>query len=240
MGISMLRAAIMYIFIVAIMRIMGKRQLGDLQSHELVITFLISGIAAIPLQENSLPLLNSIVAICVLAALEIVISVLNIKVPFLRRLFIGHSITIIRDGNLDLMQLKRLRVSFSELMDELRVNGAFNLEDVQYASIETNGKLSVLLKPGKRIPTADQFLEPERWEQSKLPCLIIDDGTYNVNGLTVTRLTKKDIDKELKKRRMTIHDVLIMTADADKNYYIVTQPKSRLHQYNDKGKGDSI
>lgn len=225
MGVAITRTVVMYIFILIIMRVMGKRQLGDLQAYELVITFLISGIAAIPLQENSLPLINSILGICILAAFEIIVSVLTIKVPCIRKLLMGKSITIIKDGQMDLNQLKRLRISVSELIDNLRVNGVFNIEDIQYANIETNGKLSVLLKPGKRPPTADQVTTPDNFEKSKLPCLVIDDGNIDKHGLIITDLTRKDIEKELKKRNLQIDNVLIMTADADKHYFIVKKAK---------------
>lgn len=233
MLVCLFRALIMYIFILFIMRIMGKRQIGDMQASEIVVTFLISGIAAIPLQDNGIPLIASIVSIMMLTALEIIISVLMIKVPIIRRLLLGNSVTVISDGKIDEFQMKRVRLSVNELVDALKINGVFNLEDVQYATVETNGQISVLLKPEKRPTSADQVTS--EYEKTKLPYLIIEDGSVNKHGLRITGMDINDVDKELKKRSLSIKDVFVMTVDDDRNYYIV-EKHGDARAKNKKGK----
>lgn len=223
MFITLFRVIIMYIFIILIMRIMGKRQLGELQSYELVITFMISGIAAIPIQENSIPMLQSIVAITILAALEIIVSVLTIKVPVIKKVLMGNAVTIIKNGQIDQKQLKRLRLSVSELTDNLRSSGFFNLEDIQYATVETNGIISVLLKPDKRPPTASQVTA--NLEDTALPALVIEDGAIDYDALSKVQLSVNDINAELRKHSLKPEDVFIMTADSNRNFFI--NPKEK-------------
>ena len=155
MLVTLVRALILYVLIIICMRIMGKRQLGELQPTELVITILLSEIAAIPMQDNALPLGNSIVAVLLLVALEVINSVVVLKSSRCRSFLQGNSIVVIRDGVIDQKQLKRLRFTMDDLFDQLRQKDVFDISDVRYAIVETNGQLSVMLKPEKETVTAE-------------------------------------------------------------------------------------
>ncbi len=138
MAISAIRTVIIYIFIIAAMRIMGKRQLGELQPVELVVTLLISDLAAVPMQESGMPLLNGLIPIVVLVALELLLSGLMLKSSGFSKLISGNPIVIIRDGKLDQKALKRLRLTVEDLMETLRQQNAFDIREIEYAIAETN------------------------------------------------------------------------------------------------------
>lgn len=150
MLISVIRTAVLYITIVVVMRALGKRQVGELEPSELVITILISEIAAIPMQDPAIPLVSGIVPIAVLVSLGALTSVLTLKSPALRSLFCGKPSVVISDGKLLRPEMKRLRLSADEIEEELRLKDVLRVSDVQLGIIETNGRLSVVLKPEAR------------------------------------------------------------------------------------------
>lgn len=153
MAITAIRTVIIYIFIITAMRIMGKRQLGELQPVELVVTLLISDLAAVPMQESGMPLLNGLIPILILVSLELLLSGAMLKLPWVSRLITGNPITIIRDGQLDQKALKKLRMTVDDLMENLRGMNYYDIKDIQYAIAETNGKISVFMKPDSQPAT---------------------------------------------------------------------------------------
>ena len=168
---------------------MGKRQLGELQPTELVITILLSEIAAIPMQDNALPLGNSIVAVLLLVALEVINSVVVLKSSKCRSFLQGNSLVVIRDGVVDQKQLKRLRFTMDDLFDQLRQKDVFDISDVRYAIVETNGQLSVMLKPEKETVTAEMADIPN--ETKGLLCMVINDGKFLKRSFKECERTKK-------------------------------------------------
>ena len=208
MLVTLVRALILYVLIIICMRIMGKRQLGELQPTELVITILLSEIAAIPMQDNALPLGNSIVAVLLLVALEVINSVVVLKSSRCRSFLQGNSIVVIRDGVIDQKQLKRLRFTMDDLFDQLRQKDVFDISDVRYAIVETNGQLSVMLKPEKETVTAkmaDIQNETKGLLCSFKECDMNEEKLYNI------------LDSE----NTQINEVLFMVADKEGNYTIV-------------------
>ena len=147
MFITLIRTSVLYIFVIAIMRLMGKRQIGELQPTELVVTLLLSEIIAIPMQDNDISLVSTIVPVLVLVGFEILISVIGLKSVKIRSLMQGNSIIIIRDGKLDLEKIKELRFTIDDILEALRQKDIFDISKVQYAVVETNGTISVMLKP---------------------------------------------------------------------------------------------
>ena len=141
-----LRTAIIFIFVTLAIRIMGKRQIGDMQPNELVITILLSEIAAIPLQDTTQPLLNGIIAILVLVVLEVLISVLALKSNWVRKIMNGQSVVIIKNGVIDQIAMKKVRMTVLDLIEQLRIQNVFDISTVAFAVLEVNGELSVLLK----------------------------------------------------------------------------------------------
>ena len=198
---------------------MGKRQLGELQPTELVITILLSGIAAIPMQDNALPLGNSIVAVLLLVALEVINSVVVLKSSKCRSFLQGNSLVVIRDGVVDQKQLKRLRFTMDDLFDQLRQKDVFDISDVRYAIVETNGQLSVMLKPEKETVTAEMADIPN--ETKGLLCMVINDGKFLKRSFKECETDEEKLYDILKKENTEINEVLFMVADKEGNYTIV-------------------
>ncbi len=223
MLVTLCRAVILYVLIIFCMRIMGKRQLGELQHTELVITILLSEIAAIPMQDNGLPLGNSIVAVMLLVAFEIINSYVSLKSTKMRSLLQGNSLVVIRDGKIDQKQMKRLRFSMDDLLDQLRQKDVFDIEDVRYAVVETNGQLSVMLKPEKQNVTAEMIDFPN--ETKGLMCMVINDGKFLIRAMKESNISKEEIAKILNKNNISQNDVMFMLCDKYKNYTIVKRER---------------
>lgn len=225
MIVTLSRAFILYILIIICMRVMGKRQLGELQPTELVITILLSEIAAIPMQDNALPLGNSIVAVLLLVALEVINSVVVLKVPSMRSLLQGNSLVIIRDGVIDQKQMKRLRFTMDDLFDQLRQKDVFDISDVRYAIVETNGQLSVMLKPEKENVTAEMADLPN--ETKGLLCMVINDGKFLKRSFKESDMDEEKIYSILEKEKTELDEVLFMVADKEGNYTIVKKDECK-------------
>ena len=214
MAATLVRTFVLYITVIISLRLMGKRQIGELQPGELVITILISECAAAPIQDLNRPVINGIMAILVLVILELLISAVALKWPVLRRLTDGHPVIIIRDGIIDQKALKNLRLSVNDLMEELRVQGYFFIQDIAFAIVETNGVLSVMLKPEKQTATA--YMVNNVQPYVGMPCIVVNDGCYNKAGMSECGVNKDDIIKYLKNKRLKLKDVLLMTANEKK------------------------
>ncbi len=198
---------------------MGKRQIGEMQTSELVVTLLISDIASLPMQNTEQSLLSGFVPILILIICEIVLSVLMMKRAKFRKLICGMPQIIIRNGEIDQRQMKRLRMSTEDLCEQLRQEGCFKLSDVQYAIIETNGKLSILKKPESEPPDCKQLgIKPEG---SGIETVVISDGEYAKHSMELCGTDEKRLSTELKKRNIKLEDVFIMTASKDGEYKII-------------------
>lgn len=144
MLVLLIRTVLLYAFIILAVRLMGKRQVSDMQTSELVITLIISDIAAIPMQSIEQPLLSGFVPILVLVALEILVSILMLKSSKFRNVICGNPVVIIKNGKILESQLKRLRISYEDLYSLLRQQEIFDVTDIKYAIVETNGSVSIL------------------------------------------------------------------------------------------------
>lgn len=216
---TILRTSLMYFFVTLAIRLMGKRQIGDMQPNELVITLLISEIAAIPLQDTSQPILNGIIAIFCLVILEIIISVAALKSFKIRKLLSGQSVVIIKNGLVDEKAMKSVRMTTLDLIEQLRQNGVFNLEDVQYAILEVNGNLSVLQKADKQnLTPADMKIKKKN---AVLALPVICDGLIIEESLSSLQINKSEIYEILKKENRTLSSVFLMTLDRNGKYNIV-------------------
>lgn len=217
--ITLIRAAILYIFVILMVKLMGKRQIGQLQPAEFVITILISEIVTVPMQDNSLPLLSSIIAVLLLVSLEILLSAASLKFIKLRTAVEGNSIIVIRDGTIDQQQLKRLRLTIDDLTEALRQKDVFDISDVQYAIVETNGSLSVLLKPEKQTVTAEMLnINPPN---CGMACTVISDGEIKKAAFKECNLTEEELLKIIKKKSLKVEDIMLMTADKNGKTNIV-------------------
>lgn len=213
-----IRCAIIYFLVIASVRLMGKRQIGELQPSELVVTILISDVASMPLQNLEMPLLNSVISLLLLVMFEVLISVISIKIRPIRKILQGNSVMIIKDGKLIEKRIKVIRYSIDDLMEALRLKDVFDISQVQYAYIETNGSVSVELKPEFRTVTAqDMNIATSR---NSIPCLVICDGKIIDREFDVCNMTTEKLRKILKKQNINEKDVLIMTVDSAGKTYI--------------------
>ncbi len=200
------------------MRLMGKRQIGELQPSELVITILLSEIASIPMQDNRVPILHSVVALFALVAYEIFSSALSLKSNRLRALIQGHPVIVIRDGEIDMKALGKLRMTVNDLISLLRQKDVFDISQVSYAVFETNGKISVLLKPESCNSTAkDLGLFPE---DSGMPFAVVCDGKLVEETLAESGFDISKINKLILSSKMPIENIMIMTVDKNGISYI--------------------
>lgn len=218
MSIVLLRALILYILVIFSVRLMGKRQLGELQPSELVITILVSNIATLPLEDINIPLMVGVTPILALVCFEVIMSFLTLKIPKLRKVISGRPKIIISNGKIDRKVMQDLRFSVDDLMTALRGNDIFKLEDVQYAIVETTGSMSVMKKAeAESLTRSDAGLSPKDYDP---PQIVISDGRLMEKALPYVEMNINDIKAVLKREKLSIEDVLIMTADSSGKYYI--------------------
>lgn len=203
---------------------MGKHQLGELQPTELVITILISEIASIPMENNDVPMINSILAVLLLTCLEIINSVIIMKSTKIRYLLQGKPAIVINDGRIDQKKLKALRFTADDILDQLRQKDIFDINEVQYAVVETNGSLSVMKKQQYETPTNEKL--SIKTEKQGIPALVINDGKYIDSVINDCGLDKNKISKILKKENLNIKEVLIMLIDKYNNYTLIKKDKN--------------
>ena len=218
MAVTLIRATILYVIIIFLIRLMGKRQIGELQPTELVITILISEIASIPMENNSVPIINSVVALFALVAYEILTSAAGLKSNKLRSVIQGHPVIVIRDGKIDAKALKKLRMTVNDLVSALRQKDVFEVSQVSYAIFETNGKISVLLKPEYRNSSAaDLDIYPA---DNGMPFAVVCDGEIIDETVKDSTFDISHVKKIIVSSKIPVEEILIMTVDSKGNVYI--------------------
>ena len=198
---------------------MGKRQIGEMQPNELVITFLISEIASIPLQDTAQPIILGITAIFILVVLEITMSILAMKFRKIRKLMSGRSVVVIKNGEIDQDAMKKVRLTVLDLIELLRGQNVFDISTVAFAVIEVNGDLSVLLKSSEQTVTAGDMNISSKSDVLPLPVII--DGKIEADSLDALKITRTELDKLLKKNKTSAEDVFLMMIDRNKNCNII-------------------
>lgn len=216
---TIFRTFIIYCIVSLCVRLMGKRQLGQLQPGELVVTMLISEIAAIPIEDNTVPILNSVIPLLLLVSFEIISSVIDRKSVKFRYWTEGKPITIIRNGTLLQKELKNLRFTINDVLLGLRQKDVFDIDDVEYAVVETNGTLSVLLKPDKRPATPKTVGKSEK--DTGLPCAIVVDGKIISSAFDDCGITENEVMRKIRRETDDIRNILLMTVDKSKKYNII-------------------
>ncbi len=216
---TIIRTFIIYFAVSVCVRLMGKRQLGQLQPGELVITILISEIAAMPISDNNIPLLNSLIPLLLLVSFEIINSLIDRKFVKLRYLSEGKPITIIRNGELLQNELKALRFTINDVLSGLRQKDVFDIDEVEYAIVETNGTLSVLLKPDNRNVTLKNLGKSEK--DQGLPCAVVIDGKIIGSAFKDCYVTEKEVEAKIRRETDDIKNILLMTVDRNKKYNII-------------------
>ena len=220
---TIIRTFIIYCFVSLCVRLMGKRQLGQLQPGELVITILISEIAATPITDTSQPIINTTVSLMLLVAFEIFSSLLCRKSLKFRYASDGKPITLIKHGKLNQKNLKTLRFTIDEVLSALRQKDIFDINEVEYAVVETNGNLSVLLKQNKQPLTQETYESPKKTTDA--PCVVIIDGKIIESSLNDSPVTIDEINKKIKKDKVDKKDILLMTVTKTNKYTIIRKEK---------------
>ncbi len=212
MLVPFIRTVILYLTIILAVRLMGKRQVGEMQPAELVITILVSAVASVPMQDMDIPLAHGVIPVLTLIAAEVLISAISLKCVPLRQLLSGKPVPVIREGVVDQAALRQLRLSLDDLFEDLRLNGVFDLRQVAFAQVETNGQLSLLLRTEQSPATPKQLgLHPE---QPGLLRVLISDGRLDANALTELGQGKDWLSSVLKANgAQRPEDVFLFCAD---------------------------
>ncbi len=213
MATAFARTILLYVILMVGIRVMGKRQIGELEPIELVLMLLISDLAAVPMQDFGIPLLNGVVPIITLLSLSMLLSFFSMQSVRFHRLVCGNPTTLIKDGVIQQAAMRRNRFTLDELIDELRAQGVTDLETVKYAVLETNGQLSVLLYPADSPATPRQLGKNVKDDLS-LPTVLINDGHVMKNGLKDKGLDLAWLERTARAHGFRgIHEILLLTVD---------------------------
>lgn len=223
MLIVFIRGIILYALVVFSVRLMGKRQLGELTPSELVITILVSNIATLAMENTSEPLFTTFVPILTLVCLDVIAGYVCMKSRKIRHVISGKPKIVISNGVIDQKELKELRYTVDDLMSALRTQSIFDINQVQYAVVETTGAVSALLKAEHQPLTPKTAAAPEPAEDP--PQAIISDGDFIKSAENRLNLQEKDVLKELKRKHLEVGDVFLCTADADGTLHIIEKQK---------------
>lgn len=223
MLITFVRAIILYIIVLVVMRLMGKREIGQLQPFELAISIMIADLASIPMTELGIPITNGIIPILGLLSMHLIISILNMKSIKFREVICGKPSILIYRGKIDEDVLKKERFTLNELEERIRGNNIYSLGDVEYAILETNGQVTVIPKPSKRNAIPEDFnIEPD---YEGIPYDLVIDGIIMEDNLKKIGKDYNWLKKEVKKFKIEPEEALIVTVDG--KYQIFCQAKKK-------------
>lgn len=224
MLVVFIRTLILYLLVIIVMRIMGKRQIGELQPFELVIAILLSDLAAVPMQNTGVPLASGIIPILTLLMAQLAFSYIGLKSAKGRAIISGRPSVLIENGKLKESELKKEMFTINELLEQLRIKNISNIADVEFAILETNGQLSVIPKSQKR-PLNPEDLKVDT-EYEGVPLVFIVDGKINTDNLKAAKLDEKWLHEELSKFGVeNIKDVLIASLDTSGDLYYQVKEK---------------
>ena len=211
MLLSYIRTVILYLVLIAVIRLMGKRQIGQMEPSEFVVTMLVANLAAIPMQDGGIPLLSGVVPILTVLGMELVLAAAAMGSVWVRRVLCGKPVILIENGKILQPALRATRVTLDELTGHLREKDILDLQSVQYAILETNGNLSVFPYP-KEVPASAKEAGVQVKEQY-LPISIIEDGYLYEENLTVAKKDKKWVQRILDEHRASLKQTWLLTVD---------------------------
>ena len=226
MLIALFRTVVLYLLIILGIRLMGKRQVGELEPSELVFTLLIADLAAVPMQDFGIPLTRGVIPIVVLLCVTLLLSLLTMRSIKFRAFICGRPGIVVRDGKVCQAEMEKNRFTLDELSEELRIQGYSDISKVKYAILETNGQLTVLLNAEEQPVTAAQMgLKPK---DPGLPALIISDGRLLEDNLRKRGLDDKWLDKQLAHHHVRrVKDVFLLSVDEQGTVYFAEKEKRR-------------
>lgn len=232
MLVIFVRSIILYLIILIVMRLMGKREIGQLQPFELVIAILIADLASIPMSGWGIPLTNGIIPILGLLVVDLLISMVNMKSIKMRELICGRPSILIFRGKIDEKMLKREKITLNELEERLRGNNVYNLGDVEYAILETNGQMTVIQKPNKRNATPEDFNIMPEYEG--IPYDLVIDGAVMNDNLKRIGKDYNWLKKSTNKFGIKPEEALIVTLDGKGQFFCQKKEKNNKERKSSK------
>lgn len=217
MFVILIRTIVLYTLVLLVMRFMGKREIGQLQPFELVISIMIADLASIPMSDIGVPIFNGIIPILGLLIMHLLISFGNLKSIRFREIICGKPSILIYRGEIDEQVLKKERYTINELQERLRGKDVFNIGDVEYAILETSGDIDVILKPEKRTPTLEEMNIEAKYEGISYDLVI--DGVIQYDNLKLLNKDYKWLEKQVKKFGFKPEDALLVTIDGDNQFF---------------------
>ena len=215
MILSYTRTILLYLILIAVVRLMGKRQIGQMEASEFVVTMLIADLASIPMQDGGIPLLSGLVPILTVLGMEFILSGISMRSVFFRRLLCGKPVILIENGNILQNNLRRTGVTMDELTGHLREKDVLDLRAVQYAILETDGNLSVFPYPQNRPASAAEA--GVQTKEQRFPVTIIEDGHLFRENLPLLKKDEAWVERVLRQHHADQKTTWLLTADADDN-----------------------
>ena len=215
MVLSYVRTILLYLVLIAVVRLMGKRQIGQMEPSEFVVTMLVANLAAIPMQDGGIPLFSGFVPIVTVLGVELVLSALSMKSVRVRKLLCGKPVILIENGNILQQNLKKTRITLDELTGHLREKDVLSLQTVQYAILETNGNLSVFPYPKEKPASAKEA--GVQVKKQSLPITVISDGVLLEKNLQKAKKDGSWMQKQLRQRDATVEQTWLLTVDGEDN-----------------------
>lgn len=219
MILTYMRTVVLYLILIGMIRLMGKRQLGQLEPSEFVVAMLVADLASIPMQDGSIPLLSGLIPILTVLGIELILSALSLRSIRFRKLLCGKPVILIENGHILQKNLRRTQITLDELSGHLREKDVLDVESVQYAIMETNGNLSVFPFPESRPATAkDANIQPQK---QFLPLTLISDGHLLHENLKKAKKDSAWLRKILSQRNTTVFGTYLLTVDASDHVYFI-------------------
>jgi uncharacterized membrane protein YcaP (DUF421 family) len=226
MATALIRTVLVYLFLIVGIRLMGKRQVGEMEPSELVLAMLISDLAAVPMQDFALPLISGVIPIITLLCITMLLSVMAMKNIRFRKILYGAPTIVVENGKVLPRAMNKVRMSVDELTQELRLQGVTDYQKVKYAILETSGQVSVVLYQSEQPATAAQLRANP--VETGLPLVLVNDGRLMEDHLKHRGLERVWLEKQLKKAGFDRYDqVFLMTIDEQDQVYLVAKEETK-------------
>lgn len=214
----LIRTIILYLIVIVSMRLMGKKQIGQLEPFELAIAIMISELASLPMQDTRIPLIHGIIPIVTLLVLQTILALVQLKSEKMRSILSGKPSILIKSGKIDINELKNEKFNINDLMEELRLQGYYDIEDIEYALLETSGQLSVI--PKTKLSNVTKSDLNIKAKQDSLPVTLILNGRINKENLKIINKDETWINAQLKQNKISsIKNVFLALMDSKGKFY---------------------
>ena len=225
MILSYIRTVVLYLVLIAVIRLMGKRQVGQMEPSEFVVTMLVANLASIPMQDGGIPLHSGLIPMLTVLGLELVLSAAVLRSMKLRRLLCGKPVILIENGRIVQENLRKTRITLDELTGQLREKDVLQPDMVQYAILETNGNLSVFPYPQELPASAQEAGVPVK--DRHLPVTVIGDGYLYRENLKVAGKDEAWVEKTLRSHNATLSQTWLLTVDSGNNVLFLRKEKEK-------------